>query len=166
MGAEMTRFFEGSDYYTGPPLDDELVQRAQDALGYLLPRSYLALLEERNGGVPVRRCCPTAFETSWAPDHIEISAIRGLGGKWGIDSGSGLGSSDLISEWGYPEVGLVICDMPSGGHDAVMLDYSEAGPEGEPCVVYVDEDRIPRRIANSFDQFVTILVSCELFSDS
>lgn len=162
----MTRFFEDSDYYTGPPLNDELIQRAQDVLGYRLPRSYLALLEERNGGVPKRRCYPTNFETSWAPDHIEISAIRGLGGKWGIDSGFGLGSPDLIAEWGYPEVGLVICDMPSGGHDAVMLDYSEVGQAGEPRVVYVDEDRVPRQIADSFDQFVANLVSCRLLGDS
>ncbi|MBM7856491.1 hypothetical protein JOD27_000265 [Lentzea nigeriaca] len=70
--------------------------------------------------------------------------------------------SRLIAEWGYPDVGLVICDMPSGGHDALMLEYSEAGPEGEPCVVHVDEDRVP----DSFGRFVANLVSCERFSDS
>lgn len=36
---------------------------------------------------------------------------------------------------------MVICDTPSAGHDTVMLDYSECGPEGEPSVAYIDEDR-------------------------
>jgi hypothetical protein len=47
----------------------------------------------------------------------------------------------MIDEWGYPEIGIVICDMPSGGHDTVMLDHWEGGLE--PSVAYVDEDRIP-----------------------
>ena len=89
----------------------------------------------------------TRFKNSWAPDHIEIQALRGIGGKWGIDSKTGLGSRDLILEWGYPDIGVVICDMPSGGHDTVMLDYSTCGPTGEPAVAYVDEDRIPRQLA-------------------
>ena len=67
----------------------------------------------------------------------------------------------MIAEWGYPEVGVVICDTPSGGHDTVMLDYSEFGPEGEPAVVYIDEDRIPRRITDSFAEFVSQLTDCE-----
>ena len=41
-----------------------------------------------------------------------------------------------------------------------MLDYTECGPEGEPRVAYVDEDRIPRRIADSFEMFIASLVAC------
>ncbi|WP_156038378.1 SMI1/KNR4 family protein [Actinoalloteichus caeruleus] len=75
-----------------------------------------------------------------------------------MDSSSGLGSADLIAEWGYPDVGVVICDMPSGGHDVVMLDYSQSGPYGEPSVAYVDEDRIPRTVAGSFEEFLARLI--------
>lgn len=57
----------------------------------------------------------------------------------------------MIAEWGYPEIGIVVCVMPSGGHDAVMLDYRS---QGEPSVVYVDEDREPRRVALNFEEFV------------
>jgi SMI1-KNR4 cell-wall len=119
------------------------------------------VLSQRNGGLLRRRCCPTKFRTSWADDHFEIRALLGVGGEWGIDSSSGLGSADLITEWEYPEIGVVICDMPSGGHDAVMLDYSESGPEGEPSIAYIDEDRIPRRAANSFEEFIARLVLCK-----
>jgi len=157
--------FEEGAYFTGPPVDDELVAHAEVALGVKLPRDYVELLRQRNGGVPRNRCCPTEFRTSWAPDHIEISAILGVGGDQGIDS-NGRGSAEMIVEWGYPAIGVVICAMPSGGHDAVMLDYSESGSMGEPAVAYVDEDRVPRRIADSFAEFIGLLVPCSHFGNS
>ncbi|MEV7733887.1 SMI1/KNR4 family protein [Streptomyces sp. NPDC088921] len=156
----MNDLFEDGDFYTGPPLSVDMISRAQQVLGLQLPSSYVAALSEKNGGVLKRRCYPTEFATSWAADHFEIRALLGIGGKWGIDSLAGLGSADLIAEWGYPEIGVVICDMPSGGHDAVMLDYSEAGPDGEPSVAYIDEDRVPRTVAGSFEEFLSRLVPC------
>jgi hypothetical protein len=158
----MTELFEDNDFYTGPLLDDGMLRRAEEILGVRLPRSYVKVLYRRNGGILRYRCCPTDFRTTWASDHFEIRALLGIGGEWGIDSSSGQGSRDIVAEWGYPEIGIVICDMPSGGHDAVMLDYSEAGPEGEPAVAYIDEDRIPRRVARSFEDFLSRLVPCNL----
>lgn len=149
--------FENDDYYTGPPVDAEMVQHAERRLGLRLPRAYLDVLAQQNGGVLTRRRFPTDFATSWAPDHFEVRALLGIGGDWGIDAESGLGSSDQIKEWGYPDIGIVVCDTPSGGHDAVMLDYSGCGRCGEPAVVYVDEDRVPRRVAASFAQFIASL---------
>jgi hypothetical protein len=130
MSTDATRFFTDDKFYTGPVLTDDLVKSAEAKLGYRLPPSYLALLAERNGGVPRRRCFRTAAPTSWANDHVEIAAIRGIGGDWGLDSEDGVGSSDMIAEWGYPDIGVVICEMPSAGHDAIMLDYSECGSRG------------------------------------
>ncbi|MGP4010196.1 SMI1/KNR4 family protein [Streptomyces sp. 4N124] len=156
----MNELFEDGEFHTGSPLSGDMILRAEGVLGLRLPPSYVAALSEKNGGVLKRRCFPTEFATSWAADHFEVRALLGVGGKWGIDSSSGLGSADLISEWGYPEIGVVICDMPSGGHDAVMLDYSESGPEGEPSVAYIDEDRVPRKVAGSFEEFLSRLVPC------
>jgi hypothetical protein len=158
----LTELFEDGDYYTGPPLDSDMLRRAEDTLGVRLPRSYADVLFQRNGGALRRRCFPTEFRNSWADDHIEIRALLGIGGQRGIDSWS----PAMIAEWGYPDVGVVIGDLPSGGHDTVMLDYSESGPDGEPAVVYVDEDRVPRRIASSFDEFLSGLVSCDRFAGS
>ena len=155
----MIDLFDDGSYYTGPPLDGDMLRRAEEALGVRLPRGYVDVLSHRNGGSLRRRCYPTTFPTSWAADHIGVQALLGLGGERGTDKMSAY----LISEWGYPEIGVVLCDLPSGGHDTVMLDYSECGPDGEPSVVYVDEDRIPRRIANTFDDFISGLVSCERF---
>ncbi|MFV0458756.1 MAG: SMI1/KNR4 family protein [Actinomycetales bacterium] len=153
-------FFEDDDYYTGPLATPDLIQRAETSLGVQLPAAYRELLSERNGGSPLRRCFMTEFETSWAPDHFEISAVLGVGGDLGVDSAGGQGSADLIREWDYPDVGVVICDTPSGGHDTVMLDYRTCGPSGEPSVVYVDEDRVPREVAPSFEAFVAQLTEC------
>ena len=46
--------------------------------------------------------------------------------------------------------------MPSGGHDAVMLNYKDSRPE--PSVIYVDEDRQPKPIATTFADFIDKLV--------
>jgi hypothetical protein len=153
--------FEDDDYYTGPPLDDDMVRRAEEVLGVSLPRAYVDVLRQRNGGTLVRGCIPTDFPNSWAEDHVEINAILGIGGEWGVESKSPY----WIREWRYPDVGVVIAMLPSGGHDTVMLDYSKSGPHGEPGVVYVDEARVPRPIADSFDDFLARLVSCDTFAD-
>ena len=158
------RFFSDESGPSGPALTDEMVSRAEDSLGVRLPRSYLALLHERNGGIPVRRCFPMKRPTSWASDHIQVSTLLGIGFEEGIDGE--LGSRYLIQEWGYPDVGVVIFDMPSGGHDTVMLDYSDCGSHGEPRVVYVDEDRIPVFVAATFEEFVEALVDCSRFGAS
>lgn len=138
----MVDLFEHDSTYTGPPITADMVTRAEQVLGRSLPRSYVEMLSLRNGGVPLRRCYPTRFPTSWADDHFEIRAILGIGGNWGIDSSSGHGSIDLIAEWEYPDIGIVICDTPSGGHDTVMLDYTDSGPDNEPSVSYIDETEL------------------------
>lgn len=157
--------FEDDDYYTGPLVDYEMIGSAENELGVRLPRSYVELLFRRNGGTPRNRCYPTPFSTSWARDHFEISGIRGIGGEWGIDSSSGMGSAQMIREWEYPDIGIVIVDTPSAGPDTVMLDYSDCGPDGEPAVAYIDEDRIPRRVADNFEAFLSQLVSCGDFEE-
>jgi hypothetical protein len=154
-------FFRDSDYFTGPSLTHDMVVAAEAVVGRKLPASYVDLLAERNGGSPVRRCFPTAFPTSWASDHFEVSAIVGVGGMWGIDADL-LGSVSLVAEWGYPDIGVVIAHTPSGGHDTVMLDYTDE-EAGEPRVVYVDEDRVPKVVAGSFADFIDRLLPCDGF---
>lgn len=130
-------FWQDKDLCTLPfPLTDELVRQAEERLGFKLPQAYIDLLKIRNGGIPVRNCFPTTTPTSWAEDHIAIDSFRGIGGDDGMDS---LDTRWTDEDWGYPvETGVVICDCPSAGHDAVMLDYSLCGRDGEPRVIHVD----------------------------
>lgn len=151
-------FFEDEDYFTGPPITSELIQRAETHLGVRLPTAYKDLLSERNGGSPRRRCFMTEFETSWASDHFEISGLLGVGGEGGIDTE--MGSDYLVREWGYPDIGVVICDTAAAGPDTVMLDYRDCGPSDEPSVAYIDEDRVPRTVAPSFEAFISQLAAC------
>jgi hypothetical protein len=136
-----------------------MVKAAERALGYKLPRSYVELIRTRNGGKPKRDCFPTSTPTSWAEDHIRINGICGLGGTWGIDSEE-LGSRYLIGEWGYPDVGIVVCQCPSAGHDVVMLDYSGCGRDGEPRVIHVEvEGKVEiTPLADDFTAFLRALV--------
>jgi hypothetical protein len=152
-------FFTDDDYFSGPPFSASMLDRAEGALGYKLPASYVQLMRERNGGTPRRSCFPTSFKTAWSPTHIKVSGIKGLGGEWGVDSVEGLGSVDLIQEWGYPDIGIVICELPSAGHETIMLDYRDCGATGEPRVVYVEGDRI-EVLASTFEEFVARLSLC------
>jgi len=134
------------------PFREELLAAAELSLGVKLPESYIKLLRTRNGGRPINRRVCTTFRTSWAKDHFEIHSLIGVGGSLGIDGE--YGSRYMIAEWDYADVGVVIAFTPSAGHDTVMLDYSKGG---EPSVVYVDEDRIPRTVAPNFAEFIAAL---------
>ncbi len=71
-----------------------------------------------------------------------------------------LGNELIIEEWGYPKLGVYICDCPSGGHDIVMLDYSKCGANGEPSVVHIDQelDYKATTLSADFESFVRGLV--------
>ena len=78
-----------------------------------------------------------------------------------------LGSRFMIEEWGYPDIGVAICDCPSAGHDMVFLDYRECGPQGEPKVVHIDQeaDYEITPLADTFEAFVRGLVDESDYDD-
>ncbi len=157
-------FFDDSNYFTGPPLTEEMIRAAETRLGYQLPAPYLQLIRIKNGGTPRQKCFPTG-KPDWAEDHVEVSGILCLGGTGGIDSQQ-RGSQFMISEWGYPAVGIFIAQTPSAGHDGVMLDYSECGRTGEPRVIHVDVEGDEPEIqilAANLEAFLAGLVDCGPF---
>lgn len=166
----LQQFWEDSDYYVSKlTVTDELIQQTESLLGYHLPKTYIELIRSQNGGTPVKSCYPTEEHTSWAEDHIAISSVCGIGGKWGIDSDD-FGSRFMIEEWGYPDIGIVICQCPSAGHDAVMLDYRACGRDGEPAVIHVDVESADEPtitfLAKDFASFINGLVNEEVFDTS
>ncbi|UQZ34096.1 glucan biosynthesis protein [Paenibacillus sp. PK3_47] len=171
-GMDLADFWDDSSYaleaYVSEPPSDELIASIEEELGYKLPESYIALMKQHNGGAPRRTCYPTDQATSWAEDHIAITSIMGIGREKDYSIGGGLGSRFMIEEWGYPDIGVVICDCPSAGHDVVMLDYRHCGKDGEPEVIHVDqEDNYEiTYLAPDFETFIRGLVDEEEYDTS
>ena len=120
---DFTDFWDDDEYamneYIGAPPTEEMIEETERELGYKLPESYIWLMKQHNGGIPFNVCFPCDEPTSWADDHVAITGIMGVD-KDKIYSLCGqLGSRFMIEEWGYPDIGVAICDCPSAGHDMI-----------------------------------------------
>ena len=159
-GFDLANFWDDNWYaqkeYISDPPSDELIASVEEELGYKLPASYIWLMKQHNGGIPVNICYPSDEPTSWAEDHVAITGIFGIGREKGCSLCGELGSQFMIDEWGYPAIGVAICDCPSAGHDMIFLDYRACGPQGEPAVVHVDQedDYKITHLADSFEEFI------------
>lgn len=145
---------------TEPAPSDQLVESIEEELGFRLPDSYIALSRLRNGGRFLRGAHTTSEPTGWADDHIAVTALRAIGRTRPSSLIGELGSTFMRDEWGYPAWGVGIADTPTAGHEQVMLDYRACGPDGEPRVVYVDQERdfAVTEIAPDFATFLRGLV--------
>ena len=159
-GFDLTGFWDDSMYalkeYVSDPPSDELIASVEEELGYKLPASYIWLMKQHNGGIPVNTCYPTETPTTWAEDHVAIAGIFGIGREKSYSLCGELGSQFMIDEWEYPAIGVAICDCPSAGHDMIFLDYRACGPQGEPAVVHVDQENDYKitHLADSFEEFI------------
>jgi len=169
---DLAGFWDDSDYalkeYVEAPFTEEELASIEQELGYKLPAAYVELMRTHNGGIPVNTQFPTSEPTSWADDHIAITGIAGIGHTKTYSLCGELGSQFMLDEWGYPAIGVCICDCPSAGHDMVMLDYSACGPQGEPTVVHVDQeaDYAITYLAPNFESFIRGLVNEEVYDTS
>lgn len=166
-GFDFSEFWDDSAYalksYVSDPPTDALIAEIEAELDYKLPESYLRLMKRHNGGVPKHTDFPSERNTSWAEDHVAISGIFGIGRSKDYSLCGGLGSQFMIEEWGYPEIGVAICDCPSAGHDMIFLDYSHCGKDGEPAVVHIDQESDYRitYLADSFEDFIRGLYTAD-----
>jgi hypothetical protein len=157
---DISDFWEQSEYaneeYVGEPLTDKLVKIVEHKLGYKLPKAYIELMKRQNGGIPKRTNHRTTTPTSWAKDHIAINGIFGINKSKRYSLGGCAGSQFWIDHWDYPPIGVYFCDCPSAGHDMVCLDYRKCGTQGEPQVVYVDQeaDYEITFVAENFEDFI------------
>ncbi|MFI2025846.1 SMI1/KNR4 family protein [Streptomyces olivaceoviridis] len=125
-------FWDGStEYGVQPPVTDQLVQQAEQALNAALPASLPGLLRQRNGGRVAAglRAFPTSAPTSWADDHVPFEYLMGIGQR--DRTLSLLDSAYLIEEWGLP-TSLVL--LSSDGPCWIGLDY-RTGPTPHGRVV-------------------------------
>lgn len=168
-GFDFTNFWNDNEYaqkeYISDSPTDELIASVEKELGYKLPASYIWLMKQHNGGIPVNTCFPTDTPTSWSDNHVAIEGISGIGREKIYSLCGELGSQFMIDEWGYPDIGVAICDTPSAGHQMIFLDYRECGSQGEPKVVYIDQeyDYDITPLADNFEEFIRGLVSADNF---
>lgn len=159
-GFDFKDFWDDNDYaieeYVCESPSDELIESIEKELGYKLPQSYIWLMKHHNGGIPNKTCFPSELPTSWSEDCISINGIYSIGREKESSLCGTMGSKFWIEEWGYPEIGIAICDCPSAGHDMIFLDYSKCGPEGEPAVVHIDQEfnYMITYLADSFESFI------------
>lgn len=170
-GVDLDRFWDDSEYakeeYISDSPTEEDISKLERDLGYKLPASYIWLMKKHNGGIPVKDCYPTTVPTSWSENHIAISGIYGIGYSKSNSLGGDYSTEFWMEEWGYPNIGIAICDCPSAGHDMVFLDYRECGPEGEPCVVHIDQedDYKITWLAKDFESFIQGLTTDDVFEN-
>ena len=171
-GVDFSDFWDDCKYalknYVSDSPSPELIAEVETRLGYTLPASYKALMAVHNGGMPRKTCFPSEEPTSWADDHVQITGILGVGKSKPNSLCGKFGSQFFIEEWGYPRIGVCICDCPSAGHDMVMLDYRKCGPTGEPEVVHVDQESGYETtfLAPNFESFICGLVSVDEYDTS
>ena len=143
-----------------PAPTDTDVEKVEKILGYKLPAFYVELMRSRNGGMPLKNCFPTSEPTGWADDHIQISQFMAIGTEGSYSLCGEMGNRFWSEEWGYPEYGVYIADTPSAGHEMILLDYRKNGKDGEPEVIYIDQENDYQEVflARDFETFVRGLV--------
>lgn len=135
------------------PFDDELLKSIEEELGYKLPASYVELMRKHNGGSLKRR------RLDIGDTYTILDVIFGIGREKEDSLCGEYGTKFWLEEWGYPDIGVAIADTESAGHEMIFLDYTECGPEGEPKVVYVDQEADYEKtvVAENFEEFINML---------
>lgn len=169
-GFDFESFWDNEEYSLRDvlpfPTDDD-VKKVEKELGYKLPDSYIELMRNRNGGMPLKNCFPTTEPTGWAEDHVQMEHFFAIGSEGDYSLCGEMGSKFWNEEWEYPEYGVYIADTPSAGHELILLDYRKNGKDGEPEVVYIDQENEYETVflAKDFETFIRGLVPEEVYAE-
>ena len=155
-GIDLEELFDTeSDYgakMTFDPVTDELIERAEKAMGYRIPASYRELLKYRNGGA-----INDDLDESWlsviygiSPDPKKWDGLEAMFDNW-------------KNEWMYPDIGIPFGETQSAGHDMYFLDYRTTDGNGEPRIVRVDNefDNEVYFVAENLIEFIRLILRNE-----
>ncbi|MDR1872698.1 MAG: immunity 51 family protein [Deltaproteobacteria bacterium] len=148
--------------FDGDPLTEEMIVETENELAFKLPEGYKAFLRRKNGGVPRYR----TFHLPPPPERED--SARQLVGLLGLDSrrkysllGS-RGSRFMYAKYGFPQIGLIIGHCLAPETEAIYLDYSDRGANGEPHVSYCNlatQELV--WLAGDFESFIINLSQAE-----
>lgn len=159
-------FWDNHEYYTEnyveEPLTDEMIAYTEKKLGYKLPKSYIELMKIQNGGRPKKEYWINENAKSNEVNIVGVNGFFGIGSKKKRSLFGEYGNEFWFKEWEYPrDIGVIIADTESGGHDMIYLDYRECEKDGEPkiSVCFGESDFEMQVLANNFEEFLIMLVS-------
>lgn len=141
-----------------------MITFTENKLGYKLPESYINLMKIQNGGKPMKNYWIKENAKSNEVNVIGLDGFFGIGNKKRNSLFGKFSNEFWFTEWGYPkDLGIIIADTESGGHDMIYLDYRECGKNGEPkvSVCFQEYDYEIQVLANSFEEFISMLISQE-----
>ena len=157
-------FWKESEYInkvcTGENLTDEMVQEAEKRLVVKLPKSYIELMKTQNGGKPNKNV--------WFDEknryRVDVEEFYSISEEKEDSLFGKFGNEFWYDEWEYPRnVGVIIADTISGGHEMIYLDYRDCGKNGEPKVsICIQEDDFEIIVlADNLEEFILGLRASE-----
>ncbi len=165
---DLNNLWKESGYYaekcTGAPLTDEMVAEAEKKLGYKLPQAYIELMKIQNGGKLRRNVWKHEDVDKTTVYEVVTEAFYSIGSEKDLSLFGEFSNEFWYNEWEYPRnVGVIIAETISGGHDMIYLDYRECGKDGEPrvSVCFQESDYEIVVLANSFEEFISKLITEE-----
>lgn len=159
----MRPFFWRHIHHQTIPLTDEIIQQVETILGIKLPESYLEIMRTQNGGTMRYDVFPLPDGEKW----LWIDALEPILPEPPENWDGITASSSLIEEWQMPS-GLVL--LAGDGHVWLALDYRQVNADGEPGVVYIDnevtkDEEREIRLTETFAEFLDRMVdgnSCDV----
>ena len=117
-----------------------------------LPRAYLDLLAEQNGGYLLSSRIQTKEPTSDGIDYAAVHAIMGLHDD---PKNSLYAQQEIARSAGLPDYFVL---FSSNGNQLFAFDYSKLSPSGEPSIRHIDiETDNWQTVAADFGQFLNNL---------
>ena len=118
-----------------------------------LPRAYLDLLAEQNGGYLLSSRIQTKEPTSDGIDYAAVHAIMGLHDD---PKNSLYAQQEIARSAGLPDYFVL---FSSNGNQLFAFDYSKLSPSGEPSIRHIDiETDNWQTVAADFGQFLRSLI--------
>lgn len=147
--------------FVGEPINDEMINQAQNKLGYRLPKDYLELLNSQNGGLIHHKLFITDEPNSLYGDYLYITNILGIDKH----CKNSIYITQILTQCGFDNMGIYFCDLNTD-HDWLVMDYRECGQDGEPQISHICVDGgVPeiQIIAKDFNGFMQGLKNADEF---
>ncbi|WP_052343764.1 SMI1/KNR4 family protein [Bacillus massiliigorillae] len=153
-------YYDGDDFWNekAPPVSDEIVKKAELKLGVKLPKEYIKLLKESNGGtLHFTKVCINPY------GKCEIPYLLGIDlENINEDDNEGIFSFvEDIKEYSLPE-NIVLLAWETYPHFCFALDYTNC--KENPAVVYFYENYLGDNgpysktlVALTFKEFLSLL---------